>query len=146
MKNMQKGIDYIGVGVTYFCHDGQGNVLMSFRGPKARDEHFKWDIGGGGLKHGETLVDALKRELAEEYLTEPVEIELLGFRQVHRVHNGVKTHWINFDHKVRIDPKKFGNGEPNVLEEVKWFKFEEMPENLHSQVPNFLNLYKDRLF
>lgn len=55
---MKKGIDYIGVTVSFYCHDGAGNFVLHKRNHNCRDEHGCWDFGGGGLKHGETLEDA----------------------------------------------------------------------------------------
>ena len=46
---MEKGIDYIGVGVSFICHDGKGNYLMNKRSKNCRDEHGKWDFGGGAV-------------------------------------------------------------------------------------------------
>lgn len=46
--NLVKGVDYIGVCVVYFCHDGKGEFVMAKRSSNARDEHGRWDIGGGG--------------------------------------------------------------------------------------------------
>ena len=44
---MQKGIDFIGITTVFFCHDGKGKFLMAKRSKNARDEHGRWDIGGG---------------------------------------------------------------------------------------------------
>ena len=52
---MQKGLDFIGVSVVYFCHDGKGNILMQKRGVKARDENGNWDIGAGGMELGDSI-------------------------------------------------------------------------------------------
>ena len=41
--------------------------------------------------------------------------------------------------------KKVKNGEPEMFDEVKWFTLDSLPENVHSQFPNFLDLYKERL-
>lgn len=38
IKVMKNGIDYIGVGVVFFCHDGGGNFLMNKRSKNSRDE------------------------------------------------------------------------------------------------------------
>ncbi|OGI60267.1 hypothetical protein A2641_00530 [Candidatus Nomurabacteria bacterium RIFCSPHIGHO2_01_FULL_37_25] len=51
---MQKGFDYTGVTVVYFCHDGKGNVVFSKRNENCRDEHGAWDIGGGGVEFGDS--------------------------------------------------------------------------------------------
>ncbi len=142
---MEKGVDFIGVGVVFYCHDGNGNVLLNKRNSNCKDEHGSWDIGGGGLEFGEQVTDALKREIEEEYCTDVKEYEFLGFRDVHRAHGGVKTHWIALDFKVLINKDKFGNGEPHKFDEIRWFKKDELSTPMHSQWPEFLRKYKDKL-
>ncbi len=142
---MKKGVDFIGVGVVFYRHDGNGNVLMNKRNTNCKDEHGNWDIGGGGLEFGENVFDALKREIEEEYCTEVLSYEFLGFRDVHRMHEGAKTHWIALDFKVMINKHKFGNGEPHKFDEVRWFKKNELPSPIHSQFPVFLEKYKEKL-
>ena len=82
---MKKGIDHIGVGVVFFCHDGKGNFILNKRTAKSRDEYGRWDPGGGGINFGEKVPDALKREIKEEYCTNILKAEFLGFRDVHRI-------------------------------------------------------------
>jgi 8-oxo-dGTP diphosphatase len=143
---MKKGIDCIGVGVVFFCHDGKGNVLLSKRSKNCRDEHGKWDPGGGSIEIGEKVSDTLKREIKEEYRTDIIDSEFLGFRDVHRVdEKGNKTHWIALDFKVLVDRKKVKNGVPQKHSEIKWFEFNNLPKPLHSQFPFFLKKYKEKL-
>jgi 8-oxo-dGTP diphosphatase len=142
---MKKGIDFIGVGIVFYCHDGNGNVLMGKRNVNCKDEHGNWDIGGGGLEFGEHVIDALKREIFEEYCTEILDFEFLGYRDVHREFNGVKTHWVALDFKVLVDRRKVKNGEPNKIDEVRWVKHGEWPRPFHSQFPEFLENYKGKL-
>ena len=144
-NKMLKGVDYIGVCVVYFCHDGKGKFLMAKRSGNTRDEHGKWDIGGGGVEFGETIEETLRKEIKEEYCTDVLDYKFLGFRDVHREHQGKKTHWIALDFKVLVDPAKAKNGEPHKFEEIGWFTFDAFPENIHSQLPNFLKLYHDKL-
>jgi 8-oxo-dGTP diphosphatase len=141
----KKGVDYIGNCVVFFCHDGNGKFLMSKRSVNCRDEHGTWDPGGGGIEFGQSVEDAIRTEIQEEYCTDVLEIEFLGYRDVHREHEGKKTHWIALDFKVLIDPSKVKNGEPHKLEEIAWFTLGELPESLHSQFPHFLNKYKGKL-
>jgi ADP-ribose pyrophosphatase YjhB (NUDIX family) len=144
---MKKAVDYTGVCIVHFCHDGTGRVIMNQRSEKCRDEHGKWDIGGGGLKYGEILLDAVKRELKEEYGAEAINIEPLGFREVIRQRkNGEKTHWIAFDYKVLVDPKKVYNAEPEKHLQVGWFTKDTLPSPLHSQLSHFLEKYNSLLF
>lgn len=142
---MKKGEDYTGVTVVYLCHDGKGNYLLNKRSNRTRDEHGTWDPGGGGVEFGDTIEDTLKRELKEEYCVEPIRVEPLGFRDVHRVHEGRPTHWIGLDFKVLVDRNKVRNGEPEKFDEIGWFTLDKLPKPLHSQFPFFLEKYKGKL-
>jgi len=142
---MQKGTDYIGVSVVYFCHDGKGNVLFGKRSQNARDERGKWDIGGGGVEFGDTVEDSLRKEIFEEYCTDVLDYEFLGYRDVRREHDGKKTHWVAFDFKVLVDRQKVKNGEPHKFDSVEWFSQKNLPTPVHSQLPTFLELYKNKI-
>lgn len=142
---MKIGVDYIGNTVTFVCHDGQGNYLLSKRGVNCRDEHGTWDPGGGGVEVHDTVIDTLKKEITEEYCTDILEYEFMGYRDVHRDNNGIKTHWIALDFKVLVNREKVRNGEPHKLDEIGWFKLNELPQPLHSQFPFALEKYKDKL-
>jgi 8-oxo-dGTP diphosphatase len=142
---VQKGIDYTGITIVYFCHDGKGNFIMSKRNKNARDEHGRWDIGGGGLDFGDTVEDTLRKEIKEEYCTEVLSSEFLGYRDVHRFRDGKPDHWVALDFKVLVDAKKAKNGAPQKFDEVKFFRFDAIPQPVHSQFSHFLKLYKSKL-
>ena len=145
MKNLNKGFDYIGVSIIYFCHDGKGNFIMMKRGKNARDEHGRWDIGGGGIELHDSVENTIKKELKEEYCADIINYEFLGFREVHRKYQGKPTHWIALDYKVMVDPKKVKIGEPHKFDDLKWFTLYNLPKNIHSQLAYFLQKYKDKL-
>ena len=144
-RKMKKGEDYTGITIVYLCHDGKGNYLLNKRGNQTRDEHGTWDPGGGGLEFGDTVENTLKKELNEEYGTDPIKAEFLGFRDVHRVHGGHPTHWIALDFKVLVNRDKVKNGEPHKFDEIGWFTLDKLPKPLHSQFPFFLEDYKEKL-
>ncbi len=64
--NMKKGIDYIGVGIGAVIVDTDGKMLLSKRGPKAKNERGKWEFPGGGVEFGDTMEETIKREMKEE--------------------------------------------------------------------------------
>ncbi len=142
---MKKGVDHVGVTVVFLCHDGASNVLLAKRSAKCRDEHGTWDPGGGGLELGDTVEGTLRKEIREEYCTDVLNAEFLGYRDVHRVHNGEKTHWIALDFKVLVDRTHVRNGEPHKFDELGWFTLDTLPSPMHSQWPAFLAKYADRL-
>lgn len=141
---MEQGIDYIGTTVVFFCHDGQGNYLLSKRSVNCRDEHGCWDPGGGGVDFGEKVEDVLRREIKEEYCADILEFEEIGFLDVHRKHAG-RTHWIALLYRVLVDPKQVANGEPHKFDEIGWFTLDNLPNQLHSQFPVVLQKYGKKL-
>ena len=144
-QNFKKGTDYIGIGVAFFCHDGNGKFLMQKRSVSTRDEHGKWETGGGGIEFGHTVEDTLRKEIQEEYGTDVLEHEFLGYRDIHREHEGKATHWIMIDFKVLVDPANVRIGEPDMCDKIGWFTADALPDDLHSQAPKFFELYRDRL-
>jgi 8-oxo-dGTP diphosphatase len=143
---MRKGIDYVGVSIIFFCHDGQGNFIMAKRSAHARDEQGAWDVGGGALEFGATVEETLRAEITEEYGTIVLKYEFLGYRDVFRNdRDETKTHWLAMDFKVLVDPKHVYNAEPHKFDEIGWFRFENLPHPLHSQLALSFEKYKDRL-
>ncbi len=145
MKKLIPGIGHIGVCVVFFCHDGNGKFVMALRGKNARDEHGRWDIGGGGLEFGRSVEDTLRGEIKEEYSANVESFEFLGHRDVHRDDNGKPTHWVALDFKVRVDSEQVQNGEPHKFDEVAWFTLDTPPDNIHSQLPVFFEKYRAKL-
>jgi ADP-ribose pyrophosphatase YjhB (NUDIX family) len=142
---MQKGIDHIGVSVSYFCHDGKGRYLMNKRSINCRDEHGCWDFGGGGIEHGDTIEDTLRKEIKEEYCTDVLSFKLLGPTESFREFNGHKSHWIHLHFLAEIDGDKVKNGEPHKFDEIGWFTLNNLPSPLHSQTSGDLKRFWDEL-
>ena len=142
---LKKGVDHTGVTIVFACHDGNGNYLHAKRGVNCRDEQGTWDPGGGGLELHDTVEETLRKEIREEYCTDVLEYEFMGYRDVHREKDGVKTHWIALDFRVLVDRSQVQNGEPHKMDEVAWFRLDELPSPLHSQYPLFLEKYKEML-
>ena len=143
---MQKGFDHIGVSVIPFCHDGNGNYLVSQRGEGCKDERGAWEpVGGGSVEQNESLEDAVRREIKEECGADVTHIEFMGFREVFRTIDGKQSHWIAFDFKVEIDPAHVSITEPEKCTELRWCTPAQIPEPQHSQFPLFLEKYKELL-
>jgi 8-oxo-dGTP diphosphatase len=142
---MQKGIDYIGVGICAFCYDGNGKFVMVKRSNNARDEHGRWDIIGGGIEFGDTVEQTLVKEIKEELDADVKQFEFLGYFDAHREHNGKPTHWVQLAFKVLIDPKQVKINEPHKFDDLGWFDWDHVPSPTHSQFPRFIEKFGDKI-
>ncbi len=141
-----KGISFTGITTVFFCHDGKGKLFLTKRSKNTRDEHGRWDPGGGGLKHGQSVEDNMRRELKEEYNVEPLTSEFIGYFDAFRsTPEGEPTHWLAMCFSVKVDPAKININEPEMVDDHGWFNLDELPEPLHSQFENFINKHGAKL-
>ena len=142
---MKKGIDFVWVFVTGICHDGNGKILYRRRGPGARDEIGKWDPGvGGGLDHGETIEECLKREMQEEIGTEPIEYEFLGHMEKFRTLDGVATHWLGFYYKCLINPTLVLEMPNEETDQMTWASFDHHQSPMMTGFSDTYAKFKDK--
>ena len=88
----------VGVGAIIVSN---GRVLLVCRGREPLKGH--WTLPGGVLELGESLVDGVKREIAEEtgLEVEPIElVELLD--RIHREGEKVRYHYVIADYLCRV--------------------------------------------
>lgn len=142
----EKGLDYIGLSVVFFCTDGKAHLLLAQRSQNCRDEQGRWDVGGGAVEFGNSVIETLKKELHEEYGTFPLEYQFLGYRDVQRLLNGRLSHWLALDFKVVLDPDEVKIGEPEKIDQLAWFTLKNLPSPLHSQLSKALEKYQNELF
>jgi ADP-ribose pyrophosphatase YjhB (NUDIX family) len=126
------------VSCVFVCRDDDGRILLARRSPGARDEPGAWDCGAGALEFGETFEAAVRREVREEYVTEPLGTTLLGVRNVLR--DDPPSHWVAIVFAVRVDPATVAIGEPHKFDRLGWFDRGALPAPLHSQLPATLRL------
>jgi 8-oxo-dGTP diphosphatase len=122
---MQKGIDYIGIGVGAIILRNDGCLFLAKRGPLARNERYKWEFPGGSVEFGETLQVALQRELREEYGLSIIIIQLLDV--IDHILNDERQHWVSPIYLCRLSA-----GSPRILEplkctDIQWFALDELP-------------------
>lgn len=125
---MKRGADYIGVGVGALIENESGQVFLSRRGPKAKNERGLWEFPGGGVEFGETLAQALCREMQEEYGIELEVNELLDV--VDHILPDEGQHWVSPTYLCQVR-----SGEPRILEpekcaEIGWFDLDAIPAEL----------------
>jgi mutator protein MutT len=123
---MKKGIDYIGVGVGAIIFNNDDELFLAKRGKEARNEKHRWEFPGGSVEFGETLAEALRREIFEEYGFFIEVVQLLDV--VDHILPGEKQHWVSPTFICR-----YSNGSPAILEphkceDIGWFRLDNIPE------------------
>lgn len=121
---MKKGKDYIGVGVGAVILNKQGKFFLSKRGSKAQNEPGTWEFPGGGIEFGETMADAIKREIKEEF-----GVKIKPLKPMHPIDHLIpkeKQHWIAIPYIAKLV-----SGTPRIIEkdkcaEIGWFTLSEI--------------------
>lgn len=136
---MRRGIDYIGVGVGIILVNPRGELFLARRGPLAKNERGLWEFPGGTVEFNETLQDAIKREIMEEYGVSITVEKLLDV--VDHILPEEKQHWVSPTYVGQILA-----GEPSILEpgkctEIGWFFIDKIPDDLTSITRKNLNHY-----
>lgn len=129
-----KGISFTGITTVFLCHDGNGKLFLTKRSKNTRDEHGRWDPGGGGLKHGQSIEESLRREVLEEYNTVPIATEFIGyFDALRETPDGIPTHWLAMLFAVHVNPAEVKINEPEMVDDSGWFSMDNLPSPMHSQ-------------
>lgn len=143
---LHKGLSFTGITTVFYCYDGAGRLLLGKRSENARDEHGRWDPGGGGLKHGQSVEETLDRELMEEYGTRPLKTDFLDYFDAFRTNEaGLHSHWLALCFAVLVDPEKVSIKEPDMIDEIGWFTLDGLPSPMHSQFEVALGRFGDKL-
>lgn len=141
-----KGVSFVGVTTGFICYSEDKDFVMAKRGQNARDEQGNWDFGAGGLKWGVGAEDNVRREVKEEYGANAHKIDFIGYMDLLReLPDGTKTHWLLVEFAVLVNKAEVTNNEPEILDEIGWFTLDALPSPLHSQIPRFLDRFRDNI-
>lgn len=126
---MQKGKDYIGVGVGAMIFNDKGEVLLAKRGAAAKNERGCWECPGGGIEFGETMLQAIKREVREE-----LGVEITIDQQLRAIDHLIladEQHWVTTPFVAKLAPGQVPKIiEPHKCDEIGWFSLGDLPEPL----------------
>ncbi len=126
---MKAGVDYIGVSTGAMIFNDKGELFLCQRSKDATNEKGCWEVPGGKVNFGETLQDAVKREIQEEY---GVDIEIIEqFPAANHLIPAEKQHWVPTTFLAKIKQGQH----PKILEPHKcsafgWFALDKLPEPL----------------
>ena len=142
-SKIKKGVDYIGVAVGAMIFNDKGELFLSKRSQNCRNERGHWEVPGGSVDFGEKLIDAVKREMVEEYGTE---IEILEqFPAADHIISNEGQHWVPTTFLARFkagqSPKIM---EPEKCDEIGWFSLDALPMPLSIITKLDLEYYKQR--
>jgi 8-oxo-dGTP diphosphatase len=126
MTDMRRaGRQHIGVGVAALVFDAQGRIFLARRGPLASNEQGAWAEPGGEVEFGETLAQAVCREVFEEFdmVIRPL-VQLAAFD--HLLPSG-QEHWVSVAFLAL-----HVSGVPRIMEPDKcsacgWFALDALP-------------------
>jgi len=93
---------------------------LAKRGQQATNERGCWENPGGAVNFGETLEQAVKREIKEEY---GIEIEITEqFPAADHLITQEKQHWVATTFLAKIKPGQIAKIlEPQKCEVIGWF-------------------------
>ena len=123
-----------------------GLFLLGLRGPKARDQHNKWELLGGLVKFKETPEEAIVREVGEEAGIEIVPVDIIGTNVRYSDGEDKVEEWVGMTYLC-----KYLSGEPKRTDfdrviDHKWHSLESaFKEDLTPMTGVQLEQYRDWL-
>lgn len=142
--DLKRGVDFVGVTCSFVCHDGSRRFLLHKRSKNCRDEHGRWDNGGGAHEFGDDLEQTVRREIKEEYGADVLKLDFIKVYDAHRkLSDGTPTHWVAVVFAAQVDPKQVKNNEPFKIDDIGWFTYKNLPSPLHSQATHTLKSVHD---
>ena len=125
---MRRGIDYIGVGVGALLVDKQGRLFLARRGPQAKNERGLWEFPGGSVEFGETLAQALQREMLEEF---GITIQVGALLDVvDHILPEEGQHWVSPTFLCQVISGQAKIREPGKCSQIGWFLPGDIPDDL----------------
>lgn len=139
-----QGKDYIGVGVGAMIFNDQGQLLLTKRGQACKNERGCWEVPGGSIEFGETMAQAIVREVKEELgINVVVEHQLLA---IDHLIPDEGQHWVTTPFLVRVKrgqtPKIL---EPEKCDVIGWFALDDLPSPLSITTKLNVEVYRHHL-
>jgi len=123
MKREYPDCPRVGVGAVVLRDE---RVLLVRRG--GQPSSGKWSLPGGMVELGETTVDAIRREVAEECGCDVRVVDVAGVisRIVHDSEGRVRYHWVLVDYLAYADSDRITAGTDAA--DARWATLEEIEQ------------------
>lgn len=106
----------------------------------------QYGLPSGHLEQGETVKEALVREVKEEIGIELDETNLNFYHVMHRNKKGAEDRdYVDFFFKVEYWVGEPTNCEPDKCAHIKWFDLDELPHNIVPNVKAAIQYYRSKL-
>ena len=134
---IQPGKHCVGVGCGAFIFDNERNVLLIKRSADAKSEPGTWARPGGAVELGETVEEALSREMIEEVGLEIKNPKILDVT----TQTPPGANWVALGYIATAvgDPLKATNKEPHKHDDLQWFSLDNLPSPLAAFVQKALS-------
>ena len=130
------------IAVYGVCRDGDGRILLARASP-AITLQGRWFLPGGGVDHGESPPDALRREMQEESgLTVTVGPLLDVLSDVRTIPDGTNLHTVRIIYQVASWSGTLRPEVNGTTDAVGWFTLEEVRDMPLAQ---YVQIVVDRL-
>jgi 8-oxo-dGTP diphosphatase len=142
MDTRRAGRQHIGVGVAALVFDAQGRMFLARRGPLASNEQGAWAEPGGEVEFGEPLVEAVCREVFEEFdmVIAPLE-QLAAFDHLLPVG---QEHWVSVAFLALHVSGVPGIMEPGKCSACGWFALDALPTPLTAICEAHVRVYLNK--
>jgi ADP-ribose pyrophosphatase YjhB (NUDIX family) len=128
---MKPGIDHIGVGAFALILNNKNQFLLirtKKSANKSKEYDDVWSLPGGTIEFGETVQEALMREVKEETGLDITDIKLLTYNDFIRPKEG--KHWVSLSFVAIAVNSKHNILDSSEVEECCWFDFNDIPKNI----------------
>lgn len=127
------------VGCGAIIINDKNEVLLIKRSKDLENEAGKWARPGGKLEFGETVEEAVIREMKEEL---GIVVEVIGILDVtSNIYPDKGTHWVALGFLAKLISGTPKNMEPDKADEVKWFPINALPKNISNYTRNAIDAY-----
>lgn len=125
---IKAGKDYIWVGCWAIILNDKNEILLLKRAMTARNEPGMWSRPGGEVDFGESIKNAVEREILEELWIKVEATRQLDVTET--IAEDGSTHRISFGYLAKHISGEPTNIEPDKHDDIRRFSLDDLPTNI----------------